>query len=580
MGFLNNKEKRLSPENQDTNIISGIEYIYLRAAENGAKNLFYDEKLNHFLPEYFRTALVKTCPDTSEMWFSIFALTVTHQRSLAVCHCASFFGFDRLEEIFLDESHINGGLLIYIIKKDEFRNFSPWIEKRFPIFNYSKIDDFLDLMPSHFEFSERLKLPVLVYLNDPVLYEYRSKEQVKYTERIEIKPVLKSASNNNNNNNPKKSLKESIADFKNLEQSIKFFEGSNANIRDLIISDSKSFPRFIENPDAPDIILFNLLNPIDYKSLNNITDNFLETSYENIYLYDNYNLLNSEIHNYFKKNENLLRFSRFIKAPSEKPAGFCIDDFKLDAMPVPPSFCMGCNLFTFLQKLKDQKSEEIVIIGDKDCFSLINSSVLRYSFPNIFIVEEPAYFISDLNIEDLKKIIFVFMSYFNFSSKIEYITKKIKNFSLKDKITFVIYNSIYDLNKYPRIELDHPFIKSVKTDFLKNNIRLKDIKNKYASLIFLENDCEKKTKGDKNYNYSKNFYISNDICNKFECKLCYQLTKCPAIKINIDNNVVVDPIICVSCMLCVDICPHSGIKLNKRKKVKIKDNIESKIELK
>ncbi len=235
-----------------------------------------------------------------------------------------------------------------------------------------------------------------------------------------------------------------------------------------------------------------------------------------------------------------------------------------------------------MQKINKLDNTDTIIIGDTNCFSLLSSSPLKFSFPDLFLIKEPVYFISNLDTKNLNKQIYLIISYSNFLNNIDLIIDKINNLTSKETIYFVVYDSIFDYsNNSIRINYDLPQLRNIKKEILKNNLTFQDLKTKYkAELIFIEDNCIKKSNGTKNYNFYKYLKINNDICLKFDCKLCFQTSGCPAIKIEETNNFVIDPVMCTNCKLCIAICPHNAIKIHKKRKTKIKENIESKINLK
>ncbi|MHB1646994.1 MAG: ATP-binding protein [bacterium] len=595
MQLFNKNNKRALLNKFSKEIIPGIEVIFKRAQDNGVNNLFYDENINHLLPEILDLSSVKKYLNIDSLWFSIYGLSVTRQRSFVICNADSFFSFSQLENLFLKSNQFYGGILIFILNRDNFNNFSSETEKKFPIFNYSKLDEFIDLIPSKFQLSEKLKLPIIVYLNSSILLEYKIYESDLFTERTETKSVLKTADNFESVKN-KFILPENYEGFKNFDNSIEFI--SNDNSDNLILCDSKAFPEIIEKFSNYNIIYFKLLNPVDIEKLKSIFDKIPEKRFENILIYDSYQLLSKQLYLFFKNNSkikfnklNLINsnYNSNCNSNCEGKNGdeyFYLENFIPAAMPSYPSFCIGCNLFAFLQKMNKINNKNIVLIGDNNCFSLISSSPLKFSFPDLFLIKEPIYFISNLDIKNLNKQIYVFISYSNLLNNIDLVANKINNLTSKEKIYFVIYNSIYDYyNDSLKINNNNdynlPQIKNIKSEILKNNLTLHDFKDQYkTNLIFIEDDCLKKTKGVKNYNFYKYLRINNDICLKFECKLCFQTTGCSAIKIEETNNFIIDPVTCTNCKLCIEICPHNAIKIYKKKKIKIKESIENKINLK
>ncbi|MHB8291273.1 MAG: hypothetical protein ACYDEG_02235, partial [bacterium] len=179
----NNKNALFNTFNKE--IIPGIGIIFKRAQSNGVNNLFYDENINYLLPEVLDLSSVKKYLNINLLWFSVYGLSITRQRSFVICNADSFLNFPQLENFFLKSNQFYGGIVIFILNRDNFNNFSSEIEKKFPIFNYSKLDEFIDLMPSKFQLSEKLKLPVIAYLNNSILLEYNICESNKFAERTE-----------------------------------------------------------------------------------------------------------------------------------------------------------------------------------------------------------------------------------------------------------------------------------------------------------------------------------------------------------------------------------------------------------
>ena len=578
------KNTGISFERQNYELINGAEFLFKRASNSGIKNIFLDNSLIPLLPEISNPPFLKTYSNSDLFWTSVYALSMTHQRVMGLTYDQSFFNFIFLEKYFTNNSNLNGGIVIFLFKKEGIKDFSFSLKTIFPIYNYYKIDDFLEPLPYYFELSEKLKLPVLIYLNESTLHEFKPDEFKEYTERTEKKQLLQL----NNDSDEKKislglDLKQNYRYFKNIGKPFEFFKGKNRN--NLIFSDSKNFHWIAEDlklSENSDIILFNLLNPLEIDELIEITKNNCHDYYKNIYIFDDYNTLLFQLSRFIKDGRLNLKYENLKIAPKENNHGFCIDDFIPPNIKIDPSFCIGCNLFTFLHKLKDKKpSTEDILIGDDECFALIKSSALKYSFPNLLTIKNPLYFASSLNPKDLNKSLYIFIASSKFSEHMNIFIKTINNLNSKYKMTFIVYKSIFDFHYNINDIIANPLLKSFKKVILKEGGRLRDLDDKYDStLIFLGNNCENNAKTGRNLNYLKYLYINNIICNKYECKLCYQLTKCPAIKVNEDKNIIVDGQVCTICNLCIDICPHNSIKLKKRKKVKIKQPLESKINLK
>lgn len=582
------KDKGIPLEKQNYELINGAEFLFKRASDSGIKNVFLDNSLIPLLPEISNPPFFKTYSNQYFFWTSVYALSMTHQRVMSLAYDQFFLNFIFLEKYFTNNGNLNGGIVIFLFKKEDITNFSFSLKTIFPIYNYNKIDDFLEPLPYYFTLSEKLKLPVLIYLNESILYEFKSGEFKEYSERTEKKQLLQ-FNNNNDNNNDKKiplDLKQNYRYFKNIEKPFELFKGKNKN--NLIFSDSKNFHWISEDlklSENSDIILFNLLNPVEIDELAGVIKSDCHNYYKNIYIFDDYGILRFQLAEFIKDGRLNAKYENLKFASKENNPGFCIDDFVPSDIKTEPSFCIGCTLFTFLHKLKDKKHPtENILIGDDECFSLVKSSALKYSFPNLLLINDPAYFASNLNPTDLNKSLYVFMSSSKFAGHIDVFIKTMNNLdSEKYKMTFIIYKSIYDFNYNINDAITNPLLRPFKKVVVKKGIRLKDLNdndNYDSTLIFLDNNCENNAKAGKNLNYLKYLYINNTICNKYECKLCYQLTKCPAIKINEGKNIIVDGSVCTICNLCVDICPHNSIKLNKRKRVKIKTPLESKINLK
>ncbi len=570
-------------ERKNYEIINGAEFLFKRASNSGIKNIFLEDSLIRLLPEISKPPFLKIYSNSELFWTSAYSLSMTHQRVMSLTYDQSFFNFIFLEKYFANNDNFNGGMVIFLFKKAGIKNFSFALKSIFPAYNYYKIDDFLDSLPYYFELSEKIKLPVLIYLDEPVLYEFKPDEFKEYTERTEKKQLLQLNDGGDKKIPSGLDLKQNFRYFRNIGKSFELFKGKNRN--NLIFSDSKNFHRItsdLELSENSDIILFNLLNPLEIDGLTDTIKNDCHDYYKNIHIFDDYNILRFQLSELIKDGKLNLKYENLRVASKYNNPGFCIDDFMPSNIKIEPSFCVGCNLFTFLHKLKDRKPlEENILIGDDECFSLIKSSALKYSFPNLLIIKDPLYFASSLNPKDLNKSLYVFISSSKFSEQIGIFIKTMNTINSRDKITFIVYKSIYDFNYNINDAVMNPLLKSFKKVILKEGIRLKDIDNKNDStIIFLGNNCENNAKAGRNLNYLKYLYINNNICNKFECKLCYQLTKCPAIKINEDEDIIVDGQICTICNLCVDICPHNSIKLRKRKRVKIKKPLESKINLK
>ncbi|MHB1697068.1 MAG: 4Fe-4S binding protein [bacterium] len=580
------KNKNILPSEQNYEFISGVEFILKRALNNGINNVFLDDKLTERLPEIPKTPFLKIQPDMDFLWTSVYSLSVTNQRVMGFVYDQSFLNFIYLEKYFTVNKNLNGGIVLFLFKKPGIKKFSFSFESIFPVYNYYKISDFLDYLPYYFEISEKLKLPVLIYLNDSVINEYNPDEKKEYTERTAAKPNF--SFENNNEYAITNDVRKNIQFLKNTGEHIKLFKGKTGD--NLVLTDAKYFHRIIENTEFSensDIILFNLLNPIDSEEFIKLIKEYCGNLYKNIYIFDNNALLRQQLADIFKNNKGLLSYENLNLIDAENDngfkLGFCSDDFKTTEIKTPSSFCMGCTLFTFLHSLEKKldPAENYILIGEEGCFPLLNSSALKFSFQNIMITENPLFFSSNLNSKDLNKTFYIFIASLKFSEQIDKFIKMANSLSFKAKIIFVIYKSIYDFDYNLENLISHPLLKSFKKIVLKKGARLKDLNasRRNASLVFIENDCNNFAKSGRNLNYSVYLCINNSICDKFECKLCYQKTKCPAIKIKENKNIFIDAEVCNVCKLCIDICPHNAIKSKKRKKIKIKKSLESKINL-
>ncbi|MHB8232120.1 MAG: indolepyruvate ferredoxin oxidoreductase subunit alpha [bacterium] len=579
------KNRNILPSDQDYEFISGVEFILKRALNNGINNVFLDDKLTERLPEIPKTSFLKIQSDMDFLWTSVYSLSITNRSVLGFSYDQSFLNFIYLEKYFMGNKNLNGGIVLFLFKKPGIKKFSFSFESIFPVYNYYKISDFLDYLPYYFEISEKLKLPVLIYLNDSVMNEYNPDEKKEYTERTAAKPHF-SFENNNEPTIPF-DIKNNIQFLKNTGKHIELFKGLVSN--NLVLTDAKYFHRIIENrefSENSDIILFNLLNPIDSEEFIKLIKEDCGNLYKNIYIFDDNALLRQQLADILENNKSLLSYENLKLNNAENGSGikfgFCSDDFKTTEIKTLSSFCMGCNLFTFLQSIERKMAppENYILIGAEGCFPLLNSSALKFSFQNIMITENPLFFSFNLNPKYLNKSFYIFIPSLKFSEQIDKFIRMAGGLNFKDKIVFVIYKSIYDFDYNLDNLISHPLLKSFKKIILKKGVRLKDLNaSRDASLVFIDNDCKNSAKSGRNLNYSAYLCINNSICDKFECKLCYQKTKCPAIKIKEDKNIFIDAEVCNVCKLCIDICPHNAIKSKKRKKIKIKKSLESKINL-
>lgn len=581
--FKKNTSLHLVKQNHE--LISGAEFLFKSAVNNGIKNNFFDDTLMPLLPEKLRLSCLKTYSNLDLLWTSIYSLSIIQQRIMCMAHDQSFFNFNNLEKYFFNSGNLNGGIVIILFKKKNVHNFYYKLKGIFPIYNYYRIDDFSESLSHYFELSERLKLPVLIYLDESALYEFKLGRHEHYTDRTEKKQLLKLRTENHDDSDKKLDidLKQNFRYLKNIGKPFEIFKGKNSN--NLIFTDATNFHKISEDAELSensDIILFNLLNPFEMVELTDAIKNRCNDSYKNVYIFDDYYILRYQLTKFLEDSKPILKYENLSFTSEENNDWFCINDFTTSNIDIETAFCTGCNLFTFLHKLKDDKSAtEDFLIGDNECFELIKSSSLRYSFPNLLTIKDPLYFASNLNPKDLNKTLYIFVSFSRFAEQISTFAKTANGLNSKFRMTVVVYKSIYDDAYNINDIIKNPLLKSIKKVVLKEGVRLRDIKEKYDSfLIFLGNNCEYNAKNGRNLNYLRYLYIDNDTCEKFECRLCYQLTKCPAIKITEGKNVIVDGSVCTLCNLCIDICPHNSIKLKKRKRVKVKKSLESKINIK
>jgi hypothetical protein len=247
--------------------------------------------------------------------------------------------------------------------------------------------------------------------------EYILEEKKEYTERTASRPdfTLKNLTDAYyKSTGEEKGLIQNIQSFKNTGKHIEFFKKSyeNSAENNLIFTDAKNFHRIIENKkfsENSDIVLFYLLNPINYFELNEIIKSYSGGFYKNIYIFDSYSLLNSKLINVIENNKNIIKYENLsvveYKNDSGIELGFCSDDFEIKDSKTPKSFCVGCNLFSFLTYLEKKigNSENDVLIGETGCFSLLQSSALKFSFNNIAINDNPVFFSYAMNSKDLNK---------------------------------------------------------------------------------------------------------------------------------------------------------------------------------
>ncbi len=584
MGIFNRNRNNL-PEDKGYEIACGIEFILKRALNNGINNIFLDGKLTENLPEINKTSSLRIQSDIDILWTEAYSLAITNRRAMAFACDQSFLNFINLEKYFIGNKNLTGGIVLFLFKKHGIKKFSFSFESIFPVYNYYKISEFIDYLPYYFELSEKLKLPVLIYLNDSVMNEYNLDEKKEYTERTAAKPHL--PFENNGEQTITYELKKNIQFFKNTGEHIKLFKGKTAD--NLVLTDAEYFHRIIENQnfsENSDIILFNLLNPVDSSEFIELIKSDCGNYYKNIYIFDDKGLLRQQLADILENNKSILSFEnlKLIEAGNNNgiELGFCTDDFKITEIKSPKSFCTGCTLFTFFQALEKKIGvpEDSILIGGEGCFSLLNSSALKFSFQNIMVTENPLFLSFNLYSKDLNKTFYIFVSASKFSEQIDKFIKITGELNFKGKITFVVYKSIFDFDYNIENLISHPLLKPFKKIAVKKGTRLRDLDIKLDSaLIFIDNDCNSCAKSGRNLNYTAYLYINNSTCDKFECRLCYQKTRCPAIKITENKNIFIDAEVCNFCKLCIDVCPNSAIKSKKRKKIKLKKSLESKINL-
>jgi len=581
------RNRNILTEDSAYEITCGIEFILKRALNNGINNIFIDANLTENFPEITETSFLRIQQDTDFLWTEVYSLAITNRRAMAFAFDRSFLNFVNLEKYFIGNKNLNGGIVLFLFKKEGIKKFSFSFESIFPVYNYYKISEFVDYLPYYFELSEKLKLPVLIYLNNSVMNEYGLDEKKEYIERTAAKPHLSLSLESGGGQNAAYDLKKNIQFFKNTGEHIKLFKGKTGD--NLVLTDAAYFHRIIENKkfsENSDIILFNLLNPLNSSELLELIASSCGSYYKNIYIFDDKDLLRHQITGILESNKQSLNFEnlRIIESGNNGgiELGFCSDDFKITEIKSEKSFCPGCTLFTFLQSLEKKIGvpEHYVLIGEEGCFSLLNSSPLKFSFQNIIIAENPLFLSYNLCSKDLNKTFYIFISALKFSEQIDKFVKISGGANSKGKITFVVYKSIFDSDYNMKNLISHPLLKSFKKTAVKKRTRLKDLSAMQdLSLIFIGNDCDNFAKSGRNLNYSSFLYINNSACDKFECRLCYQKTRCPAIKIAENKNIFIDAEICNFCKLCIDICPHNAIKSKKRKKIKLKKSLESKINL-
>lgn len=592
MGILK-RNKNIIIENDGPDLVNGFEFIIKRALNNGIGNIFLESALISRLPEVPLSTSVQVRNDSSMLWESAFTLGITNRRFMGFATEGSFFNFSAIDKHFIGNKNLSGGVVAFLFKDWGINKISSKFKGIFPTFSYFRIKDFIEYLPYYFELSEKLKLPVLIYLNDSILNEYNPEEKKEYTERTAAKAHFNLANANGNDTEKQdKTVKQDIQLFKNTGKHVMLFKGESPS--NLFFTSSEYFPRLIENNSIAknsDIILFNLLNPIDFSALKEILEKEDGGQYTNAYICDDTGFIRRAITN---ANLNELEgYKRFLNLNTAGSAckeitglNFCMDRFEMTETKTLSSFCPGCGLFAFLQAIEKMAGGEGAVasqfglIGDNGCFKLIEASALKFSFENISFSEEPVYFSMNMRSKDLDKKFFVFVPIGKFLEKLHIYSKITSEPELKDRIVFVIYKTIYDLSSGLEELLSNPIIKPLKKAVVKGGARLKEIGAALtASLIIIDNDCQVLAKSGRNLNYTGYLEINNAICDKTECKLCLQKTKCPAIKINGGGEITIDPESCALCWLCRDICQNNGIKYKKRKKIKIKKSLESKIKI-
>ncbi len=588
------KRNKLAVKNIDSEFISGVEYIIKRTLNNGISNIFLEDNIAKAMPEIPAVSPLNVEYNLDFLWTEVYSLSVTNRRASVFAYDISFFNYEHLEEYFVKNEALKGGTVLFLFKKQGLKKFSFNFKSVFPVYNYYKVSNFIDYIPYYFELSEKLKLPVIFYLNDSVMNEYILEEKKEYTERTASRPdfALKNlADAYSKNNDEDKGLLQNIQSFKNTGKHIEFFKKSSENSgeNNLILTDAKNFHGIIENKKFSkncDIILFYLLNPISYLELNEIIKAECGSFYKNIYIFDSYSLLNLQLINIIKNNKNVINYENLSvvedKNNSGIELGFCSDDFEIKDSKTPKTFCVGCNLFSFLTYLEKKigNSENDVLIGEYGCFSLLQSSALKFSFNNIAINNNPIFFSYTMNSKDLNKNFYVFISSLKFYENLDKFLKIYNGTKTNGRIVFVVYKSIFDYDFNAENLILNPALKSIKKNIIKK-CGLKDFNAAQGSapLIFIDNDCFNNAKSGRDLNYKSYLIVNNAVCKKFDCRLCYQKTKCPAIKIDINKDIFIESEICNFCKLCIYICPHNAIKSKKRKKIKVKKSLESKINL-
>ncbi|MHB1545150.1 MAG: hypothetical protein ACYCV8_00625, partial [bacterium] len=356
MGIFN-RNRNILTSDKGYEIICGTELILKRALNNGIGNIFLDGKLTKNLPEIDKTSSLKVQSDMDLLWTEIYCLSITNRRAMAFAYDQSFLNFINLEKYFIGNKNLNGGIVLFLFKKPGIKKFSFSFESILPVYNYYKISGFIDYLPYYFELSEKLKLPVLIYLNESVMNEYNLDEKKEYTERTAAKPNF-SFGDNGIQTVPNE-LKNNIQFFKNTGKHIELFKGKAGN--NLVLTGAEYFHRIIENKDFSensDIILFNLLNPVDSSEFIELIKSDCGNNYKNIYIFDDKGLLSPQFTEVIENNKSLLNFENLKITGTENnngiELGFCADDFIITEIKSAKSFCTGCTLFTFLQTLEKE----------------------------------------------------------------------------------------------------------------------------------------------------------------------------------------------------------------------------------
>ena len=247
------------------------------------------------------------------------------------------------------------------------------------------------------------------------------------------------------------------------------FKGKTSD--NLALTDAEYFHRIIENKnfsENSDIILFNLLNPVDSSEFIKLIKSDCGNYYKNIYIFDDKGLLRQQLADVLENNKSILSFEnlKLIEAGNNNgiELGFCTDDFKITEIKSPKSFCVGCTLFSFLQALEKKIGipEDYILIGEEGCFSLLNSSALKFSFQNIMVTENPLFLSFNLYSKDLNKTFYIFISALKFSEQIDKFIKINGELNFKGKITFVVYKSIFDFDYNIENLISHPLLKPFK----------------------------------------------------------------------------------------------------------------------